>query len=1425
MAVALLDEVSVHSLDAQAFLGRLHAFGIPPVEKNGKRAVELLTPAAERGHRAAQELLGWLWSEGWTLTEREVAAAQREIAQISAKLQESLTGTKKPGRLSDKLPDPGRLLELMRVTMGWQDMKKAAFWYRQAADQGSPSAAEAFADIILAGSAEFPDPAMARTYYERAAAAGAVRAAFMSGVLSELGLGGPVDESNARARYAQAAGANYLRAAASLVRLNGGGSWTAEATKLGDRGYLIATDPGQIRPRILFPGLAGPLLTVEASSLFLTIADRHGRRHFASYVVAGDSIRLSDDADLVITVTGVVGGEADKLLVIKRGDRTVAMHAPPRTREWDTLHARLADFFSESGEAIIAASGEAPLSEGRIRLRVMGGGGRAIHIFDERHALSLPRNYDPINSFGSPLEAVDISVPNTEDLWADIEAGTTAEIMLDGQHVLEVSPPSGTVLRLALDPDRLAGAQVVPFADTANLPGSLELQTASAAVHVVGSDGRPLGTLFTQDDWKINGVVSPMHINFAFAGLTALNRSDWTEGRRAALVLHRMNLHRSGPDDPLTVSSALQVAAMETLSTGPEQASAFIESRLGRIEEVFGTTSYGYAAALQMMARLSLNLGQLSLAEALALRSLSIRTRLPSSGSDLRPYDRQPTFDVGMGFGSVANPAAMEPVDKLILDLFDLLAEIYTAADDDQRALLYKSRLLTFKEALDPRNFDDGKTGLAADIAELMREFGHVPESQTLQQYALSLAKAGLGASRLSGDYPTDLDLTAFEPVFNTLDRSAVLASNIERLARVYLLHGRPAEAMVLQKKALPARIRLYGEMGVETGRSYLGLAQSALANNDLMNAHIYAVRAVGLLSALLDDDTLFAGDRIDQIGGVAEAFDTYLNVLYERSKAYPDAGSIDDAFAALQEAMRSDLSSAGRHLSDRMLPPNSALAKLLEERRQATVRLGRLRNRLITVTGRSVDRRDAEVETAIRAEISDAQGDLARIENEFLALPDARHRAGEVQSLSLPTVRNEVLRKGELLILIHSGSEHVFLFAASMEAVLFRRLDISPYDLREAVTSLRRDLDLASARPGPSLNQWLSSFDVLKAHWLYRELFSAIDPMIDGAAFVSTVVSGPIRSFPLEVLLMREPPPDVTQVSEFGTLKWLGAEKPLAYAPSVLLLRLYRQRAAVSQATHPFLGIGDPLLPGHPSVSDKDTVKQSAGAGLFSSLIDFLGLRGNWDALPETADELKGIAATLGGSDDDLWLRERATEQRIIGASDLDNYKLIAFATHGSVGRDGDADGEPYLVLTPEAVGDATFDGYLSASEIGALKFDADLVILSACNSAASGGRLGSEGLSGLAKGFLAAGARNLLVTHWSVASKASKHFMMDFTKRMIGNGQLSISVARQGAIREFLGQQTDPNWRHPAFWGPFIIIGDGARIWSPQRSDFGQQ
>ena len=78
----------------------------------------------------------------------------------------------------------------------------------------------------------------------------------------------------------------------------------------------------------------------------------------------------------------------------------------------------------------------------------------------------------------------------------------------------------------------------------------------------------------------------------------------------------------------------------------------------------------------------------------------------------------------------------------------------------------------------------------------------------------------------------------------------------------------------------------------------------------------------------------------------------------------------------------------------------------------------------------------------------------------------------------------------------------------------------------------------------------------------------------------------------------------------------------------------------------------------------------------------------------------------------------------------------------------------EPGLILTPPNVASMEDDGLLTASEIVALKLDAELVVLSACNTAASDGRPRADGLSGLTRSFLSAGARNVLVTHWTIPS-----------------------------------------------------------------------
>src|SRR5262249_53966463 len=108
---------------------------------------------------------------------------------------------------------------------------------------------------------------------------------------------------------------------------------------------------------------------------------------------------------------------------------------------------------------------------------------------------------------------------------------------------------------------------------------------------------------------------------------------------------------------------------------------------------------------------------------------------------------------------------------------------------------------------------------------------------------------------------------------------------------------------------------------------------------------------------------------------------------------------------------------------------------------------------------------------------------------------------------------------------------------------------------------------------------------------------------------------------------------------------------------------------------------------------------------------------------LPETADELCAVAHDLGVRGDEIRLGGHATEaeiKRLSAAGELSKYRLIHFATHGALAGQIGEGSEPGLLLTPPKTATELDDGYLSASEIAALKLDADWVILSACNTAA---------------------------------------------------------------------------------------------------------
>jgi CHAT domain-containing protein len=604
-------------------------------------------------------------------------------------------------------------------------------------------------------------------------------------------------------------------------------------------------------------------------------------------------------------------------------------------------------------------------------------------------------------------------------------------------------------------------------------------------------------------------------------------------------------------------------------------------------------------------------------------------------------------------------------------------------------------------------------------------------------------------------------------------------------LGHILLKQRRFAEARTELDTALKYFEPLFGET-VRVAETLEILGQVYAADGNTAKALETYRRAAAIR---LNDPVARDWARVGQVA-------PYLGTLAAAAEATPAQRETlaVEAFAAAQIPRGGEAAKALNAMAARVASADPALRTLTRDFQDAQRQREHVHMTLGAETLKPAGERDVKREERLKQQVREAEERMAQLERRLQAEAPRYMRLTAARPVPVTDLA-PLLRPSEALVLFLPAPDATFVFLVRDGNLHLHQAPVGRKALTEKVKALRATLDLGAGAP--------PAFDLAVAHELYQTLLAPVAPHLTGATHLLVVPAGPLLSLPLGLLVTK--PRDAAAEGDYRNTRWLARDLAISVLPSVTALADLRAVATRTSAPQPFLGFGDPAFAGQRGSTR--ALQDALNVCRLDGGIDLDLLRG-LPRLRETAHELTQIAQALGASpESSVILGTAATKPRVTN-TDLSQYRVLAFATHGLLPGELRCQAEPALALTPPATSSPADNGLLDASDIAQFRLDADWVVLSACNTAGPDGALGGESLSGLARAFFYAGARTLLVSHWAVASRPT----VALTTGLFAQGAQVPTLGRAEALRRSQLTLADTAaTSHPVFWAPFVLVGDG--------------
>jgi len=694
-----------------------------------------------------------------------------------------------------------------------------------------------------------------------------------------------------------------------------------------------------------------------------------------------------------------------------------------------------------------------------------------------------------------------------------------------------------------------------------------------------------------------------------------------------------------------------------------------------------------------------------------------------------------------------------------------------------------------------------------SSLVNLYRDQRKYAEAESLARRQLAIAEQAFGAQHPEVAYSLNNIAKVHQDQRNYAEAEGLYRRSLA-IMEVSFGANHPGVAYILDQLA---------SIDDHTGRS-----EDALVDARRATAAILAHAAADLPSS---GQTEQPTGLIEQRAAYFRRHVAYLGVA-TRKHIEPEQALADEALITAQWAAHSSAASALHQMTARFAGGQDALSTLVRQHQDLAAQWREADKTLVAALSEGQER---AVIDELRKQMADIErrrdAVTRRLEKEFpdyaaLATPKPLP-AQDVQRL---------LGSDEALLFWLTGDRESYVFALTQQIFTWRTLPVSAKALSERVANFRQGLNVAevqaSIRSGKPV-----LFDLGLANELYATLLGPVEELIKDKRHLLVVPTGALTSLPFQLLVVEKPTtprPSIREIAVYRDAGWLIKRHALSVLPSVASLKALRAFARKDRSGKPLVGFGDPVFdpaeraspapqspaPAKPAKAPAKATRAYATRAYSEfwkgSVLDRSALYQALPSLPETADELKAVAAKVGAPTADIHLGQDASEAMVKRAP-LADYRVIYFATHGLVAGEVKGLGEPALALTMPPQPTDLDDGLLTAGEVAQLKLNADWVVLSACNTAA-GEKPGAEALSGLARAFFYAGARALLVSHWSVDSEAAAQITTSTFDIMAADGRIGRAEALRRAMLVYMNDASSSLNGYPGLWGAFSLIGEGA-------------